>query len=131
MEERYRRASQARILSSNISQVSTPERTFSCQNHSESCTLIFYCYYPYTPSLLNLFSFQILQGDSLFNQKGHPSFFYCMEDEEDNRLFTEKEFSKFSVLITMLICLRRSDDIVERNICKICTKMQISGINYE
>lgn len=130
MKERYSKASQARILSSDISQVSTPEHTFSCQNHSESCTLIFYCYYPYTPSPLNPCSFQILQGDSLFNQKCHPSFFYCRK-EEDNRLFTEKEFSKFSVLITMLICLRRPDDIVERNICKICIKMQIRGINYK
>lgn len=132
MKERYSKASQASILSSNISQVSTPEHTFSCQNHSESRTFIFYCYYPYTPSLLNPCSFQILQGDSPFNQKGHPSFFYCGGgDEEDNRLSTEKEFLKFSVLITMLLCLRRSDDTVGRNICKLCIKMQIRGTNYK
>lgn len=130
MKERYSKASQASILSSNISQVSTLFLAKTTQSPAPSSSTVT----THTPQV--------------FSTPAH--FRYCREihrlikkvtlasfiagrggDEEDNRLSTEKEFLKFSVLISMLLCLRRSDDTVERNICKLCIKMQIRGTNYK
>lgn len=66
---------------------------------------------------------------SLFNQKGHPSFFYCNWDDKDIGYLLKK----ISLLITMLFFLTRSDkkDIMGRNICEIRTKVLIWNINQQ
>lgn len=55
------------------------------------------------------------------NQKGHPSFFYCNWDDKYTGYLLKKNsyFNHYSLVSDKV----RGKDIVERNICKIFTKV--------